>query len=275
MDISMWSSYLMEFSPEDMIARFAEKGWHHLELSTEHAAALLERGNPQVEGERFAAVARDHNVSVSQGHLWLTCDITNPQHADALRPWLDLFMAAGITHAVIHPGGHGLRERGAEPTAVKDAQCHALAQLVEHVGDADLTLCLENMAHFEVAAEDLIELIRAAGEKHLAICLDTGHLNMVQVRDQAHFIRAAGPLLQALHIADNAGERDDHIIPYGRGTVAWPEVMKALRTIDCGAPLNFEIPGESIRCPLSLRLLKLDYIKSIATYMVQEEGGAA
>ena len=45
MHLAMWTSYLYDLQPEEMLARFSEKGWTHLELSDEHGNALLDRGD--------------------------------------------------------------------------------------------------------------------------------------------------------------------------------------------------------------------------------------
>ena len=42
----MWSSYLIDLSPEEMTETFVEHGWRVSELSAEHARALLDRGDP-------------------------------------------------------------------------------------------------------------------------------------------------------------------------------------------------------------------------------------
>ena len=76
MQPGIWTSYLIDVGPEEMAERFSEKGWFHLELSTEHGAALLERGDPAETGRRFARFAEGIGVSFPQGHFWLTCDIT-------------------------------------------------------------------------------------------------------------------------------------------------------------------------------------------------------
>lgn len=73
-------------------------------------------------------------------------------------------------------------------------------------------------------------------------------------------------MLRALHIADNEGLTDQHIVPYGRGTVAWDEVMRALNASDYDGLFNYEVPGE-ISAPFEIRKAKLRYIKEMTQYM--------
>lgn len=267
----MWTSYLFDCTPEEMVEHFARKGWFHLELSTEHGEQLLGRGDPAAVGRDFARFAADRGVSLPQGHLWLTCDIAaaeQPSILDRLERWLDLFAAVGVRAGVLHPGGNEMRRRDAAPEAILERQVVALRRLCAHTRDTDLVICLENVSGTP-EAEDLLAIISAVGAENLGICLDTGHLHMAS-GDQAGFIRCAGSRLQALHIADNEGKSDQHLMPYGRGTVDWKAVMEALKILPYTGLLNMEIPGEN-RAPLEILLAKLDYLKEVARFMIDGE----
>ena len=262
MQPGIWTTFLYGMSLEEFIPAFAAKGWMRLELSDEHSMQLRERGDPKRTGRDFRRFAEDHGVSFPQGHLWLVCDIVGSNQDEVLpelKRWLDLYQALGITAAVLHPGGDALRDQGASAERVLDCQARALRELCGHVAGTDLHICLENM--HRQTADDLCRIIEAAGCGNLAICLDTGHLNLLP-GDQAQFIRKAGSLLRALHIADNDGSWDQHLMPFGRGTVAWDRVIPALKEVSYDGLFNFEIPGE-IRCPIAVRLAKLDYLKAI------------
>jgi len=271
MQPGIWTSYLYPSTPEEMVEQFAAKGWFHLELSTEHGDALLQRGDPEKTGRNFARFAGDRGVSLPQGHLWLTCDIAAADQdpvVDALKRWLDLFAAVGVRAAVLHPGGNELRRREASREEIRERQVRALRHLSEHLGDTNLTICLENVSGIP-EAEDLLALIDAVGRSNLGICLDTGHLNLAS-GDQAGFIGTAGSSLKALHLADNEGQSDQHLMPYGRGTVDWDAVMWALRDLPYEGLLNLEIPGEN-RGPLPVLLAKLDYLERIVQFMLEEQ----
>ena len=80
--------------------------------------------------------------------------------------------------------------------------------------------------------------------------------------NQGRFIREAGRRLQALHLHDNDGSDDQHMLPYGRGNIDWQDVFSALKDIRYQGLFNFEIPGER-KGPLSVKLAKLDYLRAI------------
>jgi len=266
---AIWTSYFMELAPEAMVDSFAEAGWPQLELSDEHALALLERGDAPAVGEDFKRYAAGHGVAFPQGHLWLACDIAAPDQQpviDGLRTWLDLFAALDVRAAVLHPGGKALLEQGCTAEALFEARVKALTALTEHVAGTPVTLCLENIPSKAPEAGDLCTLIEAVGGNHLGICLDTGHLNLAS-RDQGGFIRQAGRLLKALHIADNDTSSDQHLMPYGGGTVPWGEVVAALREIGYSGLFNLEIPGER-NGPMPIKLAKLDYAKTLLAHLL-------
>jgi sugar phosphate isomerase/epimerase len=267
---SVWSSYFIDLSPEEMVKAFSSKRWVCSELSDEHAAMLLERGKPEVVGKQFKSFAYENNFSFPQGHLWLRCDIEAPNQTevvDKLKEWLELFHAVGIHNAVLHPGSTKKNDVKNEADRALEVRVRALRELSDFIKGTDMTICLENIFGTVPECDDLLEIIEAASCSNIGICLDTGHLNICS-GDQAGFIKKAGKYLKALHIADNEGKYDQHLMPFGRGTVNWGETIAALKKNNYESLFNYEIPGEN-RCPLPVRLAKLDYLKDITEIMLK------
>ena len=75
---SMWTSYYMDLSPEGAVEEIARHGWKYAELSDEHGAVLLERGDPQKAGRAFRKAAENAGVRIEQGHLWLQVPLCDP-----------------------------------------------------------------------------------------------------------------------------------------------------------------------------------------------------
>lgn len=268
---SVWSSYFIDLSPEEMVQNFSKKGWSNSEFSDEHAIALLERGRPEIIGAEFKKFAQSYGVSFSQGHLRLRSDIAGEnkeEDVEILKKWLDLFNAIGIRNAVLHPGGFDLLKRGCEPERVFEANVESIGELTKYIEGSEMTICLENIVQTAPECDDLLNIINAVGDANLGICLDTGHLNRTSGK-QLEFIRKAGAYLKALHIDDNEGKDDQHMMPYGKGTVKWDEVLAGLKEVEYNRLFNFEIPGEN-NCPLDIRLAKLDYLKEIAAIMLKK-----
>jgi sugar phosphate isomerase/epimerase len=174
---------------------------------------------------------------------------------------------------VLHLGGGKLAAAGWSPERVFARRVEALRRISAFAKGGPVRICVENMCNEASGvrtAVDIIRYIEAVGAENLGICLDTGHANITPV-DSAEFALAAGPHLHALHIADNLGKNDDHMLPYSRGTVKWPPVLRALRAVKYGGLFNFEVPGEN-RCPAPVRLAKLDYALKLANWMIEHDG---
>ena len=79
--------------------------------------------------------------------------------------------------------------------------------------------------------------------KYKTFCLDTGHAHEAEsfwVPPSEEIIRFYGKDLTVLHLNDNGGTRDDHLIP-GMGTVNWPAVFDALDDVGYEGVYNFEL----------------------------------
>jgi sugar phosphate isomerase/epimerase len=80
------------------------------------------------------------------------------------------------------------------------------------------------------------------GHEALGLCLDTGHRHLHG--DVAGAIRRAGRALSTLHIHDNHGARDEHLLPLD-GTIAWAPVLRALRETGHTGPFLYEVGGDA------------------------------
>lgn len=288
MQPSMWSSYLIQMYPLEMARTLVRHGWKICELSDEHGHDLLKMGPPDKVGAAFKTLAADIGISFPQGHFYLCnkgfrpedlegrkgADIAPRDDADFeaamddMKRWVELFAALGVKAGVLHCGGHTMLKENAPYEQVFERRCQAVAAVADFAAGTDVTICLENLTAIGArTCDDLLKLIAAVNRPNVAICLDTGHANICQV-NVPDFIRQAGSHLKALHIADNLGQKDDHMLPWGRGTVPWPEVMAALKEVNYYGLFNFEVPGES-HCPMPIKLAKLDYARILAEEMIK------
>ena len=271
LDYSVWSSYFVDLSSEEMIREFIRGGFRHTEFSDEHGAELLSRGDAEKEGMKLKRYADDLGFDFPQGHMLLKVDLCADDAVDTLKKWCDLFIALGIKAGVLHAAGG----RGLDDAERFDRRVKALSALTDYIKGTGFVICLENLtgAGAPRTAEDLNAIIDAVGsDDNLGICLDTGHLNIIKnpedtIQTQHDFILAAGSRLKALHIADNDTTSDMHLMPYGRGNIAWNEVMAALKETGYSGLFNMEIPGER-RCPIEIRREKLIYCRKMCEYML-------
>ena len=257
----------MQLEIEDAVDRFIKNGIYASELSDEHGLALLQRSDDVLEtGRRLREFLNARGFEISQGHLWLKIKICSDDTAiEKLFKWIDLYEAIGIKNMVLHCDSL----IGTELTFEEKVKANAdrLKVLAEYIKDKNITICLENLRLFTRNADEILSIIKEIGSDRFGICLDTGHLN-ISDKDQRAFILKAGKKLKALHIADNQGETDQHLMPFGKGNVNFSEVVTALREIGYDSLFNYEIPGES-QIPIELRDKKLAFIKAGYEYLMR------
>ncbi len=263
---SVWSAFDVDLGPEDMVLELEKRGITECELSDEHGDMLLRRGDPEETGKAFRVFAQQHDVTFPQGHLYLRARLCSREEDSVaiLTEWIRLFSAIGVKNAVLHCDGASFPEGTDDETKVlaNIAKLKELAPAAERYG---VRVCLENLGGPFAGAEDLLRIIEAVGSPALGICLDTGHLNLNDAGTQEHFIETAGKYLHALHLADNEGRSDQHMMPFGRGHVDFEAVIRALDCVDYQDLFNYEIPGE--RCPMALRKAKTDFVRQINDYL--------
>ena len=267
---AMWSSLYINLSPEDALREIKAHGFDYCELSDEHSLSLMERGEALEIGLEFGKFARGLGVEISQGHLLLNAKITRNEDIAFLKRQLDLFRGIGIKSAVLHLDP--MTEVEMSIDRLREENCRALDKLLDYIKDTDMVICLENIfcCDFIKDASGLMYFIEHFNSKNLGICLDTGHLNIVG-GDQSEFIARAGKHIRALHIADNEGAYDQHLMPFGRGTVDFLKVIREMKGLGYDGLYNLEIPGER-NAPLEVLGYKLEYIKRVMDYIDRVTG---
>ena len=276
MKLSIWSTYYYPLSPEEAVDRLYRNGITASELSDEHGLMLLERSEDIYHTARdFSDFLKARDFEMTQGHLWLRIKICSDETAlEKLYRWVDLYEAIGIRNMVLHCDNLVDTTLTKEEKVARNVE--KLKRLAEHIRGRDVTICLENLRPHSAeeiglvdeTADDLLSIIEQVGSPNFGICLDTGHLNLT-VKNQREFILKAGDKLKALHIADNEGARDQHMMPFTRGKVDFVEVMQALRDIGYEGLFNLEIPGEN-KAPMELRDAKIAYIQACYDYLMKQ-----
>lgn len=75
---------------------------------------------------------------------------------------------------------------------------------------------------------ETLDLIRETGIDNLGVLLDNGHAQVVG-ESAVEAIEMLGDRLYHVHVDDNNGERDQHLVP-GDGTFTFPPLIEALRS---------------------------------------------
>ncbi len=88
-------------------------------------------------------------------------------------------------------------------------------------------------------APDLLTMIETVDHPLFHAVWDTGHANL-QPMPQDEAIRILGSHIRALHVHDNLGDKDSHLLPF-QGTMDMDSVLCGLRDIDYTGYFTFEV----------------------------------
>lgn len=90
---------------------------------------------------------------------------------------------------------------------------------------------LENIPPYQAIGHDplqLAQMIRQADHPSIRMCFDTGHANMVG--DPAALLDGCLDVVAYLHVHDNDGKSDSHLVP-GKGTIPWEKIAVSMRRL--------------------------------------------
>ncbi len=246
---------------EQQLAALAEAGFRHIDLSfyREKADSRFMQPDWQHSVSSLAHTAAALGLDFVQCHL----PDVNPLHCTAQDVevtvrCLQVCGLLGIPLAVAHIGW------APELTVPQHLQANRayFEQLYPAVEAAGVTLCLENSTrvnmgdmYYPHTGEQLREFVLGLGHPQLAACWDTGHGNCEG--EQYSQLLALGPLLKAVHINDNHGGKDEHLMPYF-GTVNMDEIMHGLLDAGFAGPFTFEA-SECLNLPAGVHWPRRPY----------------
>lgn len=150
----------------------------------------------------------------------------------------------GVSWAVIHPvtasvdSEYRLEDNISLNHEVYDAAV-VLAEK-EHVGIAFENMCdSDNKRRFAATTEELKSLVDSWKGANVGACWDIGHGNRTYV-DSVRPLKEMGSYIKALHVDDNHGVTDEHLLPF-QGKVHWEEIMQTLKEIGYQGDFVYEL----------------------------------
>ena len=156
---------------------------------------------------------------------------------DRLKHVIDRTSVFAAEYMVVHVG----------PPGNTDAVRQSLNELIEHCQATDnpLVLAIENSPRAG-STEYLVEILRHADPQRVSVNLDVGHCHAVG-EDAVTAIKRLAKRLIGLHLSDNHGSGDEHLLP-GEGTINWPHVAAALDPAGFEGMLTYEADHRIERC---------------------------
>jgi sugar phosphate isomerase/epimerase len=151
---------------------------------------------------------------------------------------IDAFAAIGGGIMVTHD--HGIPDvAAAEHEAALETLIENLEAITRYAAARNVRIAVENLTkgYFSDPAH-LVALVEDVDLANIGICIDTGHRNLHG--DVATALRLVDKHLFTVHIHDNHGDRDAHLLPT-RGTINWPTVLQALADIRYPGVFMYEL----------------------------------
>ncbi|MBQ7508046.1 MAG: sugar phosphate isomerase/epimerase, partial [Spirochaetales bacterium] len=124
--------------------------------------------------------------------------------------------------------------------------------------------------------QETLDYISELGSDLFCSCADTGHFAIsekdtgISVGDA---IRQLGKTLEVLHVQENDGINDLHVVPYTlRNVMDWEDIIAALREIGYTGTMNFEVMPFVKQFPAEISQVAVAHIGNVARYFAKRVG---
>lgn len=235
------------------------------------------------------AAAEKYGIAFSQMHApFPTWFENNTSATDYLLSVVEKVIAVcayvGCPALVVHPYHSDKFENRERDLEINLEMYRRLMPAAKKYG---VKVCLENLfaagrgrmfeANVCTSVEDFVYLIdklnAEAGEDVFGFCFDVGHANATG-KDLRAYINKLGKRLTILHIHDNNGAGDMHLMPYtqcadiwgGSCATDWDGFLAGLRDIGYTGNLSFETFKVTQRFPKAVEKEALKLIVAIGKY---------
>lgn len=267
-------------SCKEVIDAIARAGFQALDMNL----GQYEKELAQPNWREWAAEHREYvakkGLPITQGHAHLYgsfdfYEYTQEQieyHVGLILRDIEAAGIFGVPWLVIHPDSY-LDETWYSRKRSMEKNVERFKQYGEVAAKHGVGIAIENMIdkrslrRFGAGTEDLVELVDRLGDKELfGICWDTGHANLHQI-NQSKALHDVGSRLKAVHINDNLGVYDHHLLPY-QGTVNWKEVVEALKDIGYQGDFTYEIHGFTMGFDLEFQQEAMRFARQLAEHLI-------
>lgn len=184
-------------------------------------------------------VASYHGPFGEEFNLSSPDEAVRRQAVKAVIKTLEALEELGGERLIIHAG---LRIKEGEDRRLLLAKARmSLEEILKAAEKKKKTLAIENMLPGLLAdsSHELWGIVNSFSSLYLGICLDTGHINNM-AEDLVHATQLFQSRLVTLHVSDNIGQGDSHVVP-GEGNINWPEFLAALAKGSYDGPFMYEL----------------------------------
>ena len=242
MEIGITNYYIDNYGLDEGAKKMAEHGYSFIDLqftntNTKYYTEREENFLSLVLGVK--RTLRKHGISVNQIHgpcCTPRLDSTEDERAELFGKMAKALVIAkhlDAKYMVVHPlMPYGVNSP-VSPYEVYDINKRYYTALAKVAHGLGVLVCLENVPfkNFPLASsENILKLISDINHPFLKLCFDTGHAHILgeNLGDAARNI--GNEFLKAIHVHDNFGEKDCHLVPY-EGNIDWADFAEGLYDI--------------------------------------------
>ncbi len=248
------------FSPAEMARRLKKLGFQGFDFCFNEYVDIM----PADSRERIISELREQaerlDLSVDMCHL----PFYNKKDARANDPELyyglvkagiDGAALLGVKNGVIHAKHIHTTVDKADKEAMFKETVEFMTPVAEYAAKKGVRLAFENLSNYKRAegayrfCTEIEDVCRVADYFSSGVCFDFGHANSMGL-DQGNALRMIGSRLTAIHVNDNNGKSDEHLLPFF-GNIDWSDAMQGLRDTGYSGNFNFEV--RSLKVPAELR----------------------
>ena len=197
-------------------------------------------------------IAEDCGLPIDSVHgvFGPTRDPSSPDEAmrrstiETYRAEGELALQLGGSMIIVHPAAVMPKPitSAKDPEGPRAAALRRSLQQLADLADAQgVTYLVENVPHdyhFGWDPARLAEMIRQLNHQGVRMCFDVGHAHMTG--DAAAALEACRDVVSYLHINDNDGRSDSHLVP-GRGTIDWDRLTEPIARLPADTPAMLEL----------------------------------
>ena len=292
--------WLDEQKPEESMHYIKECGFDGVDFNMnslfratydeEKLTSFFDKSIPELVREYtpLKVAAKEHGVTFCQSHgilvLYYKDDETKTDYlmkvtekmiaicqyleckAIVIHPWMGAQFGAGKEEE--YATNMGMYRR-LMPIAKKYGVKICLENLWEKHGEKYVDVPCTNVRE---ACDYIDTLNKEAGEDVFGFCLDIGHTKFYNI-DIYEYMQTLGKRLTVLHLHENDGTSDSHMIPYTQvdaegpsKCIDWESVLKGLYDIGYEGSLSFETCTAIVNLVPEMKTLALNHIAEIGKW---------
>ena len=239
MELAIGTTFNYSIPFETMLPLLKSAGFDIISVGArrEHSGYHTVKGR-----RRIRRLTREHRISIDSIHapLWLEGDISSPKEAiriegvetirNAIHACSDLEVGILILHLNKMFEGKELSKR-------VESAMKSMKSISDYAREKSVSLAIENLPE-DPSDTILEESLRRFPGSHIGVCYDSSHANLTKA--PFRILERYGDRVIAVHISDNGGEADDHVLPF-EGNIDWAKFSETFRALNYQGTLLLEV----------------------------------